>query len=80
MPTQDKNNNMRTSMQKPIIDAEAFMKFFEETTGAKFVDVETGQPALDVLAKQKCGKKSDYDLWIEEQDEETKEAHKMGEL
>ena len=27
-------------MQKPIIDAEAFMKFFEETTGAKFVDVK----------------------------------------
>lgn len=67
-------------MQKPIIDAEAFMRFFEETTGAKFVDAETGQPALDVLAKQKGGKKSDYDLWLEEQDEETKEAHKMGEL
>ena len=33
---------MRTSIQKPIIDAEAFMKFFEETTGAKFVDAETG--------------------------------------
>jgi len=32
-------NDMRT-MQKPIIDAEAFMKFFEETTGAKFVDVK----------------------------------------
>ena len=73
-------NNMRTSMQKPIIDAEAFMKFFEETTGAKFVDTETGQPALDILAKQKGEKKSDYDLWLEKQDEETKKAHKMGEL
>lgn len=30
-------------MQKPIIDAEAFMKFFEETTGAKFVDVGIGK-------------------------------------
>jgi len=33
-------NNTRTPMQKPIIDAEAFMKFLEETTGAKFVDVK----------------------------------------
>lgn len=33
-------------MQKPIIDAEAFMKFFEETTGAKFVDVEIGKIEL----------------------------------
>ncbi|MFH1541132.1 MAG: hypothetical protein ABID79_04690 [Elusimicrobiota bacterium] len=49
-------NDMRTSMRKPIIDAEAFMKFFEETTGAKFVDVETSRPALDIIAKQ-TGKK-----------------------
>ena len=39
MNKQDKNK-MRTFMQKPIIDAEVFMKFFEETTGAKFVDVK----------------------------------------
>ena len=80
MKKKQTKNDMRTSMQKPIIDAEAFMKFFEETTGAKFVDVETGQPALDILAKQKGEKKSDYDLWLEKQDEETKKAHKMGEL
>ena len=67
-------------MQKPIIDAEAFMKFFEETTGAKFVDVEKGKPALDILAKQKGEKKSDYDLWLEKQDEETRLAHKMEEV
>lgn len=71
---------MRTFTQKPIIDAEAFMKFFEETTNVKFVDAETGQPALDILAKQKGEKKSDYDLWLEKQDEESKKAHKMGEL
>ena len=40
MNKQDKKN-MRTSMQKPIIDAEAFIKFFEETSDAKFVDAET---------------------------------------
>lgn len=37
---------MRTSKKKPIIDAEVFMKFFEETTGAKFVDVETGKGVI----------------------------------
>jgi hypothetical protein len=79
MNKQDKNN-MRTPRQKPIIDAEAFMKFFEETAGVKLVDAETGQPALDILAKQKGEKKSDYDLWLEQQDEEIKKAHKMGEL
>ena len=71
---------MKPSVQKSIIDAEALMKFFEETADVKFVDAETGQPALEVLANQKDEKKSDYDLWLEEQDEETKEAHKMGEL
>jgi hypothetical protein len=71
---------MKNSVQKPIIDAEAFMKFFEETTGAKFVDVETGKPALDVLARNKSEKMSDYDLWLEQQDEDTKRANEMGEL
>ncbi len=31
-------NNLKTSTQKSIIDAEAFMRFFEEATGARFVD------------------------------------------
>jgi hypothetical protein len=71
---------MKNPVQKPIIDAEAFMKFFEETTGAKFVDVETGKPALEVVARNKSEKKADYDLWLEQQDEDTKHAHKMGAL
>jgi hypothetical protein len=71
---------MKNSVQQPIIDAESLMKFFEETTGAKFVDIETGKPALDVLARKKSEKKSDYDLWLEQQDKDTKRAHKMGEL
>ena len=73
-------DNMKNPVQKPIIDAEAFMKFFEETTGAKFVDVETGKPALEVVARNKSEKKADYDLWLEQQDEDTKHAHKMGAL
>ena len=51
-------------MEKPI-NAENFMRFFEETTGVKFVDVDTGKSALDVLAEKKSEKKSDYDLWLE---------------
>lgn len=43
------NDNTKNPVQKPIIDAEAVMRFFEETTDVKFVDVETGKPALEVL-------------------------------
>ena len=67
------------NMNKPI-NAENFMKFFEETTGVKFVNAGTGKSALDVLAEKKSGKKSDYDLWLEQQNESTKRAHEMGEL
>ena len=56
------------------------MRFFEETTGVKFVDVDTGESALDVLVEKKSEKKSDYDLWLEQQDESTKRAHEMGEF
>jgi hypothetical protein len=44
------------------------------------VDVESGEPALEVLDKKKSEQKSDYDLWLEQQDEETKRAHKMEEI
>ena len=63
---------------KKLINAENFMRFFEETTGVKFVDADTNKPALDVLAEKKSEKKSDYDLWLEQQDESTKRAHEMG--
>lgn len=45
-------NNIRTTIQKPIIDAEAFMKFFEETTGAKFVDVKVLEKFKDNRPKK----------------------------
>ncbi len=71
---------MKNPVQKPVIDAEVFMKFFEETTGAKVVDVKTGKPASEVLARKKSEKKSDYDLWLEQQDEDTKRTHQVGVL
>jgi len=71
---------MKNPEQKPLIDAESFLKFFEEAAGVKFVDDETGKPALELLDKKKSEKKSDYDFWLEQQDEDTKRAHKMGEI
>lgn len=47
------------------ITPEAFMGFFEKTTGTRFVDSRTGRPALEVLQKQK--EKSDDDRWLEAQ-------------
>lgn len=66
-------------MENPI-NAENFMKFFEETFGVRFVDVVTGKPALEVLVKNKAEEKSEYDIWLEQQDEDTKQAHEMGKL
>ncbi len=67
-------------MKNSPITAENFMKFFEETTGVEFVDADTGNPVLEILAKNKADIKSDYDIWLEQQDEDTKRAHKMGEF
>lgn len=67
-------------MKNSPINAENFMEFFEKTTGVTFIDVETGKSALEILAKQKSEKKSDYDIWLEQQDEETQRAHKMAEF
>ncbi len=60
------------------IRPEDFMRFFEKTTGTRFVDVRTGRPALEVLQEEK--QKSDYDRWLEEQDEATQRQYKMGEF
>jgi hypothetical protein len=60
------------------ITPEEFMRFFEKTTGARFVDTRTGRPALEVLQEEK--QKSDYDRWLEAQDEATQREHNMGEF
>ena len=66
-------------MKKSPINAENFMEFFEKNMNVKFVDVESGTSALEILAKQKLEKKTDYDIWLEQQDKETQSAHKMQE-
>jgi hypothetical protein len=67
-------------MEKPIISAEELMKFFEKTAGVRFVDVASGKPALEVIAEKKKEQKSDYDIWLEQQDEDVCAEHKMGAL
>ena len=40
-----------------MIDPIKFMEFFEKTSGVKFVDVNTGKNAIDVIKEtQVCGK------------------------
>lgn len=57
------------------------MRFFEEENGIQFIDVATGKPALELMTERGHGKpESDYDLWLEGQDEATKLEQKMGEL
>jgi hypothetical protein len=53
-----------------------FMRFFEKTTGARFVDARTGSSVLEVLQEEK--EKFNYDRWLETQDETTQREYKMG--
>lgn len=65
------------------IRPEDFLRFCEETYDLQFMDAATGKPALELLQKQMPSRppgKSDYDLWLEEQDEATKLEHRMAEL
>ncbi|OGF22742.1 hypothetical protein A2Y83_03815 [Candidatus Falkowbacteria bacterium RBG_13_39_14] len=65
-------------MGDKIISPEDFIKFFEETSGVRFIDADTGKSALEILANNKKEEKSDYDLWLEQQDESVKIEHEMG--
>ncbi len=58
------------------------LRFFEELTGNQFIDSATQRPVLDMIQETKstAPRKSAYELWLEEQDEETKLAHRMEAL
>lgn len=63
------------------ITPEALIRFFEEAQSVCFVDASTGRPILEVLEEgktQRKKQKSDYELWLAEQDEEAQLAHRMG--
>lgn len=61
-----------------VIRPEDLLRYFEKTNGVRFIDKLTGKPALDVL--QGAKEKSDYDRWLESQDEATQLEQKMGAL
>jgi len=67
-------------MEKSIFKTEELIQFFEKSCGVRFIDADTKKPALEVIAQDKKEQKSDYDLWLEQQDEETKESHRMSEI
>lgn len=60
------------------IRPEDLLRYFEKANGVRFIDTRTGKPALDVL--QAAKEKTDYDRWLEAQDEATQLEHKMGAL
>ena len=67
-------------MKKQPISPEEFIKFFEKTANARFIDVDTRKPALEVIAKNKSSEVSGYDQWLEQQNEDVKLEQKMGAL
>ena len=46
----------------------------------QFVDADTGESALKTIAKNKLEGASDYDVWLEQQDESIKTEQEMGYL
>lgn len=70
---------------KKAITPEDLIKFFEESAAVRFVDTDTGKPALEVIAKHKLKmsamtQKSDYDTWLDQQGEDLRREHEMGAL
>ena len=66
-------------MKSPL-DTESLIKFFEETADTKFVDADTDKSVLETIVKKKAKKSSDYDRWLEQQDESVRQEYEMGEL
>ena len=65
---------------KNLMNVESVLKFFEDNHGVKFIDVNTKKPVLEIIGQNKTEQKSDFDLWLENQDKETQLAHKMDEI
>ena len=68
-------------MEKSPISPEDFIKFFEKTAKIKFIDSNSGKPVLEIIEENKIKeKKSDYELWLEQQDKGIQQEHEMGAL
>ena len=66
-------------MKNPI-DIESMLKFFEDNNAIRFIDAKTKKPVLEIISQNKNEESSDFDLWLEKQDEKTQLAHKMSEI
>ena len=60
-----------------MIDAKSFIEFFEKECNVKFIDAETGESALDIIAKKEeieknSHNRSDYDEFSEENNQDDK--------
>ncbi len=71
---------MSQSSQSPF-SVEKTVKFLEELAGVQFIDAETKRPVLELareVARETQTRKSDYELWLEQQDETVRLEHEMG--
>lgn len=71
---------MSQSSESPF-SVEKTVKFLEELAGVQFIDAETKRPVLELArqaSREKKAKKSDYELWLEQQDETVRLEHEMG--
>lgn len=63
------------------IKPEALIRFLGETQGVCFIDAKTGKPISELLGESRQfrpASRSDFELWLESQDEATKLDHQMG--
>lgn len=69
---------MSQSNEGPF-SVEKTVTFFEELAGVQFIDAQTQRPVLE-LAREAATKtkKSDYERWLEQQDESVRMEHQMG--
>lgn len=58
---------------------EKTVRFLEELSGMRFIDADTQRPVLELVREREMrSKKSDYESWLDEQDESTQLEHRMG--
>jgi len=67
-------------MKNPM-DLENVLIFFEDNYGIKFIDIKTKKPVLEIITRSKVNEeRSDFDLWLDQQDKETQLIYKMSEI
>lgn len=70
---------MNSDSEKPFT-VKNVVAFFEEMAGVQFIDAKTQRPVLELVKEAQRPKKSDYELWLEEQEKsENLEHQEMGE-